>query len=264
MFGGNVCGTRAGLASDPITPQTVSRLTVKWKFTASGDVSATPAVVAGQVYFGDWGGTFYRLDAASGQVVWSLSVADLLNPSQDGGTDAAAAGVTDGGVTDGAGTDGETPDSETPEAAAAGATDGGAHDATTVDGAVPAPEPAPETEDAATASDAGTSLKLTQTPLIRNTPVVTNGLVIAGIASSPVMVALDQDTGALVWRTSLDTNPFAAHHVVARRRRRRIYVGVSSGEEAASLAFPGTRAAPSAAAWPRSTRPPGRSCGRRR
>jgi polyvinyl alcohol dehydrogenase (cytochrome) len=229
MFGGNVCGTRAGLASDPITPQTVSRLTVKWKFTASGDVSATPAVVAGQVYFGDWGGTFYRIDAATGQVLWSRSVADILNPSLDGGTDAATEGVADGGVTDGAGADSETP----------AAVEGGTLDAASVDGTMPGPEPAPETEDAATAEDASTSLKLTQTALIRNTPVVTNGLVIAGIASSPVMVALDQNTGALVWRTSLDTNPFAVITSSPAVDGGRIYVGVSSGEEAASLAVPG-------------------------
>ncbi len=236
MFGGNVCGTRAGLASDPITPQTASRLTTKWKFTASGDVSATPAVVGGQVYFGDWAGTFYRLDAATGQVVWSRSVADILNPSLDGGTDASAPGVTDGAPADGPGADSETPDSETPEA---GASEGGPPDGAVVDGGGQEPEAAPTTAPAMAAADAGTGLKLTTTPLIRDTPVVSGGLVIAGVSSSPVIVALDQNSGALVWQTSLDTNPFAVITSSPAVDSGRVYVGVASGEEAASLAYPG-------------------------
>jgi polyvinyl alcohol dehydrogenase (cytochrome) len=232
MFGGNVCGTRAGLASDPITPQTVSRLAMKWKFTASGDVSATPAVVAGQVYFGDWGGMFYRLDAATGQVVWSRSVADILSPSTDGGTDDAAAVVSDAGPTDGPGADSETPDSQTPDA---GTSEGGATGGAV---ALGGQEPAPAPEDAA-ASDASPPLKLTLTPLIRDTPVVTSGLVIAGISSSAVMVALDQNSGALVWRTSLDTHPFSIITSSPTVDDGRIYVGVASGEEAAPLANPG-------------------------
>ncbi len=225
MFGGNVCGTRAGLASDPITPQTASRLTMKWKFTASGDVSATPAIVAGQVYFGDWAGTFYRLDAATGQVVWSRSVADILNPSPDAGPDAGG---------------GEMPDSETPEA---GAPEGGPPDGAVADdggqGPEAAPPPTPTPDDAAAPGDAGTALKLTTTPLIRDTPVVSGGLVIAGISSSPVIVALDRNSGALVWRTSLDTNPFAVITSSPAVDSGRVYVGVASGEEAATLAVPG-------------------------
>ena len=152
MFGGDVCGSHAAPTSDPITPQNVARLTVKWKFTAAGDISATPAVVGGQVYVGDWAGTFYRLDAATGQLVWSVSVPDILNPasttgdasasttgdasasttgdasaSTDGGSEAGAAEVADSGPADGPIDsqipDGATPDAGASEAAAADASD---------------------------------------------------------------------------------------------------------------------------------------------
>jgi len=205
MFAGNVCGTRTGSTFDPITPQTVSRLKTRWKFTAAGDISATPAVVGGQVYVGDWGGMFYRLDATTGQVVWARSVADFLNaPSPD-------AGASDDGA---------------PEAAPASGT---GDDAGT----------GPGGSDAATAQGAGTGLKLTFTPVVRNTPVVGQELVIVGVGTSPAMVALDQDSGAVVWQTALDMHPFAVITSSPVLEDGRLYVGVSSGEEAAPLTSAG-------------------------
>ena len=92
MYGGNLCNTRAAAAGDPITPKTVAKLKVKWTYKAAGDISATPAVVQGQVYVPDWGGMLNRLDANTGAVVWSKSVADILGLS----------GAGDGGAGDGA------------------------------------------------------------------------------------------------------------------------------------------------------------------
>ena len=40
----------------------------KWVATTTGDVSGTPAVVDGAVYFGDFGGTLWKLDADTGAV----------------------------------------------------------------------------------------------------------------------------------------------------------------------------------------------------
>jgi len=57
-----------------IKPKNVSRLAPKWVATTHGDVSATPAVVDGAVYFGDFGGTVWKLDAETGATVWSASV----------------------------------------------------------------------------------------------------------------------------------------------------------------------------------------------
>jgi polyvinyl alcohol dehydrogenase (cytochrome) len=87
MYGQNVCNTRGGtVASDPITAKTVANLKVKWTYDTAGDISATPAVVGGQVYVPDWGGGLTRLDAKTGAMVWTKNVGDIL-------------GIGDGGVT---------------------------------------------------------------------------------------------------------------------------------------------------------------------
>lgn len=57
-----------------ISPANVGQLAVKWVATTTGDVSATPAVAGGAVYFGDFGGTVWKLDANTGAVIWSHSV----------------------------------------------------------------------------------------------------------------------------------------------------------------------------------------------
>ena len=56
-----------------------------------------------------------RIDAATGQVVWSRAVADILGPSPDGGA------ASDGGSTDGSTVDGEAPDAATADGSPAGA-----------------------------------------------------------------------------------------------------------------------------------------------
>jgi len=84
MYGQNVCNTRSARGG-PLGPSTAAKLKVKWTFEAAGDVSATPAVVAGQLYVPDWGGMLHRIDAATGKAVWSKPVAAIagvrLDPS---------------------------------------------------------------------------------------------------------------------------------------------------------------------------------------
>jgi polyvinyl alcohol dehydrogenase (cytochrome) len=92
MYGQNICNTRAGAATDPITVSTVSNLKVKWTFTAAGDISATPAVVGGQVYVPDWGGNLNRIDANTGVAVWSKNVGTILGVG-DGGIPVDAGGL---------------------------------------------------------------------------------------------------------------------------------------------------------------------------
>jgi polyvinyl alcohol dehydrogenase (cytochrome) len=53
-----------------------SRLAPKWVATTTGDVSATPVVADGAVYFPDWGGRLWKLNAATGQVIWSHLISD--------------------------------------------------------------------------------------------------------------------------------------------------------------------------------------------
>ena len=51
--------------------------------TTAGDVSATPAVVNGAVYFGDFGGMLWKLNAETGQVIWSHLVSDYTGIAGD-------------------------------------------------------------------------------------------------------------------------------------------------------------------------------------
>jgi polyvinyl alcohol dehydrogenase (cytochrome) len=76
-----VCNTASAtpVTSGAISTATVAKLAVKWVFKKAGaDVSATPAVVAGSVYFPDWSGNIQRLDAETGAVKWTANVAKLL------------------------------------------------------------------------------------------------------------------------------------------------------------------------------------------
>lgn len=61
----------------------VSHLVKKWVASTTGDVSSTPAVVDGAVYFGDFGGTEWKLSAATGDVIWSHKISDYTGIGGD-------------------------------------------------------------------------------------------------------------------------------------------------------------------------------------
>jgi polyvinyl alcohol dehydrogenase (cytochrome) len=58
-----------------ISPQNVAKLKTKWIFTAGGDITATPAVANGIIYFPDFAGNFYAVNANTGALVWQRTVA---------------------------------------------------------------------------------------------------------------------------------------------------------------------------------------------
>jgi polyvinyl alcohol dehydrogenase (cytochrome) len=76
MIGHDSTNTRNQPFERTIGPSNVSRLAPKWVATTAGDISATPAVVKGAVYFGDFGGMLWKLDAETGKVIWSHKVSD--------------------------------------------------------------------------------------------------------------------------------------------------------------------------------------------
>jgi polyvinyl alcohol dehydrogenase (cytochrome) len=83
MIGHDSTNTRNQPFEHTIGPSNVNQLRVKWIATTAGDVSATPAVVNGAVYFGDFGGTLWKLDAATGAVIWSHQVSDYTGIAGD-------------------------------------------------------------------------------------------------------------------------------------------------------------------------------------
>jgi polyvinyl alcohol dehydrogenase (cytochrome) len=93
--GGQNLGDTHSQPDTAITPRNVSHLTQKWAFTTGGDVTATPAVVDGTVYFPDWAGNFFAVDAATGKALWSHQLADWTHVEKDlSRTDPAVDGDT--------------------------------------------------------------------------------------------------------------------------------------------------------------------------
>jgi polyvinyl alcohol dehydrogenase (cytochrome) len=66
-----------------ISNQNASQLALKWIATTTGDVSGTPVVAGGAVYFGDFGGTLWKLDANTGAVLWSHAVSSYTGLAGD-------------------------------------------------------------------------------------------------------------------------------------------------------------------------------------
>ena len=75
-MGGQNLGNWRNQGDTPISSQNVAKLKTKWVFTTAGDVSATPAVANGIVYFPDFAGNFYAVNAKSGALVWKHQLAD--------------------------------------------------------------------------------------------------------------------------------------------------------------------------------------------
>ncbi len=75
MFGQGFTNT-ANASQTSITTGNVGRLAPKWIFTTGGDVSARASVVDGVVYFPDWQGNLYALNADTGRVIWSHQLSD--------------------------------------------------------------------------------------------------------------------------------------------------------------------------------------------
>ena len=95
MIGNDSTNTRNQPHEQTIGPGNARELALKWVATTAGDVSATPAVVDGAVYFGDFGGMLWKLDADTGQVIWSHLVSDYTGiPGDIARTSPSVAGNT--------------------------------------------------------------------------------------------------------------------------------------------------------------------------
>src|SRR5205814_189902 len=83
MIGHDPANTRNQPFEHSIRPGNAYRLALKWVATTTGDVSATPAVGGDAVYFGDFGGTLWKIDARNGAVIWSHLVSDYTGITGD-------------------------------------------------------------------------------------------------------------------------------------------------------------------------------------
>ncbi|KAK1563323.1 hypothetical protein Q3G72_026002 [Acer saccharum] len=68
-----------------ISPKTVSKLSLKWEFYAGKDVSATPSIFNGTLYFPSWNGQIYAVKASDGSLVWKKNLQNLTGFSPTSG-----------------------------------------------------------------------------------------------------------------------------------------------------------------------------------
>ena len=70
----SINGNRNQPLETTINTSNVGQLKPKWTFTDHGDVSATPTVANGVVYFPDWGGYLNAVNASNGSVIWQKQI----------------------------------------------------------------------------------------------------------------------------------------------------------------------------------------------
>ena len=76
MIGRDAADSHNQPEEQTLGPWNVGGLAPKWVAATAGDVSATPAVADGAVYFPDWGGKLWKLDANTGRVIWSHAISE--------------------------------------------------------------------------------------------------------------------------------------------------------------------------------------------
>ncbi len=74
MSGQDLTNDRYQPRETRIGPENVATLKPAWTFKTLGPVSATPMVADGDVYFPDWGGGLYKIDARTGKLLWSRKI----------------------------------------------------------------------------------------------------------------------------------------------------------------------------------------------
>lgn len=82
VAGQNVGNTRDQAAESLISAANVSQLKQKWLVNTAGDVTATPTMVNGKLYFPDLGGNLWAVNSA-GKVLWSHTVASYTGIAGD-------------------------------------------------------------------------------------------------------------------------------------------------------------------------------------
>ena len=162
VAGGDLQNTRHQGTERKLGPANVGSLGVKWAFTTGGDVSATPAVVGDRVYVPDWAGNLYAVDRVTGQAVWQRTMMSYTGLPGD---------------------------------------------------------------------------------KARSTPAVADGKLFIGnqgpFGGGGKMVAVDADTGDLLWATQVESHFAAIITQSAVVHAGRVYIGVASLEEALAAFIPG-------------------------
>ncbi|MED6219697.1 hypothetical protein PIB30_038184 [Stylosanthes scabra] len=82
--GGDIYNRRYASKEHKISLETVSNLTLKWKFYAGKDITATPSIYDGTLYFPSWNGEIYAVRACDGSLVWKKNLQELTGLTSTG------------------------------------------------------------------------------------------------------------------------------------------------------------------------------------
>ncbi|KAL3688645.1 hypothetical protein R1sor_014954 [Riccia sorocarpa] len=83
--GGDLTNDRWARFEKQISVSTVQKLNEKWAFSADSDVTATPSISDGMVYFPDWSGSLYAIKQKTGELVWKKNLTALAAASLGSG-----------------------------------------------------------------------------------------------------------------------------------------------------------------------------------
>ncbi|KAK7374507.1 hypothetical protein VNO80_07937 [Phaseolus coccineus] len=82
--GGDIYNRRYASMEHKISVETVSNLSLKWKFNAGKDITATPAIFDGVLYFPSWNGDIFAVRTQDGSLVWRQNLQNLTRLSATG------------------------------------------------------------------------------------------------------------------------------------------------------------------------------------
>jgi polyvinyl alcohol dehydrogenase (cytochrome) len=83
MFGRNPQHTSYNANENTLARENVSRLEPKWSLRTGAPISAAVTLVEGVLYYGGWDGTFYAVNALTGEALWTQYVGMAPPPEQD-------------------------------------------------------------------------------------------------------------------------------------------------------------------------------------
>jgi outer membrane protein assembly factor BamB len=81
MSGFDPTGSRNNTGEHTLSAANIGRLGVAWTFPTAAAVTGTPAVVDGVVYAGDFAGNFYAVNANTGRLVWQKKIGAPVSDS---------------------------------------------------------------------------------------------------------------------------------------------------------------------------------------
>ncbi|CAN6574815.1 unnamed protein product [Malus baccata var. baccata] len=82
--GGDLSNRRYANRETKINRRTVSKLSLNWEFYTGDDISATPSIYDGTLYFPSWNGEIYAVQASNGSLVWKKNLHELTGLNATG------------------------------------------------------------------------------------------------------------------------------------------------------------------------------------